>query len=153
MTETTKDLIARLMQHVEDTMCEAEVDYSAGHLAGASVSYDSDFLQTCFETELAAALARDSLAETPQESLVNTVERFDNGLTVSGGGSYMWPYEQGKYVRYDDYAAVLVREAALLAALTVLVNLNENHSPFGGEIYQDRVDRAWDTARALVVKP
>jgi len=102
MTETTKDLIARLMQHVEDTMCEAEVDYPAGYEAGANVSYDSDFLQTCFETELSAALAR---------------------------------------------------EAALLAALTVLVNLNENHSPFGGEIYQDRVDRAWDTARALVVKP
>ena len=30
MTETTKDLIARLMQHVEDTMCEAEVDYPGG---------------------------------------------------------------------------------------------------------------------------
>jgi len=54
---------------------------------------------------------------------------------------------------YRELDAALAREEALLAALTVLVNLNENHSPFGGEIYQDRVDRAWDTARALVVKP
>jgi len=53
---------------------------------------------------------------------------------------------------HRELAAALAREAALLAALTVLVNLNENHSPFGGEIYQDRVDRAWDTARALAVK-
>ena len=60
MTETTKDLIARLMQHVEDTMCEADVDYPAGYEAGANVSYDSDFLQTCFETELTAALAREA---------------------------------------------------------------------------------------------
>ena len=60
MTETTKDLIARLMQHVEDTMCEAEVDYPAGSEAGARVSYDSDSLQTYFETELASALAREA---------------------------------------------------------------------------------------------
>jgi len=95
---TTKNLIARLMQHVEDTMCEAKVDYFPRHRAGARVSYERDFLQTCFENELDDALARE-------------------------------------------------------AALTVLVNLNENHGPFGGEIYQDRVERAWDNARALVVKP
>jgi hypothetical protein len=58
MTETPQELIARLMQHVEDTMVEASVDYPAGHEAGASISYDSDFLQKCFETELAASLAR-----------------------------------------------------------------------------------------------
>jgi hypothetical protein len=60
MTETTKDLIARLMQHVEDTMCKADVDYPAGYEAGSRVSYDSDSLQTYFETELAAALAREA---------------------------------------------------------------------------------------------
>ena len=60
MSETTTDLIARMMQHVEDTMVEATVDYPAGYDAGPSVSYDSDFLQKCFETELTAALAREA---------------------------------------------------------------------------------------------
>ena len=71
MTETTKDLIARLMQHVEDTMCEAEVDYPAGHRAGARVSYDSDSLQTYFETELAAALAREAGLREALKNLVD----------------------------------------------------------------------------------
>ena len=61
MTETPQELIARLMQHVEDTMVEASVDYPAGHESGASISYDSDFLQKCFETELAASLAREAV--------------------------------------------------------------------------------------------
>jgi hypothetical protein len=56
MTETPQELIARLMQHVEDTMVEASVDYPVEFRAGSSISYDSNFLQKCFETELAAAL-------------------------------------------------------------------------------------------------
>jgi hypothetical protein len=55
MTETPQELIARLMQHVEDTMDDASVDYPAGYRAGARILYDSDSLQTCFETELIAA--------------------------------------------------------------------------------------------------
>lgn len=31
-----------------------------------------------------------------------------------------------------------------------LLSLNDNHGPFGGEIYQDRIDRAWDRARAAL---
>jgi hypothetical protein len=40
--------------------------------------------------------------------------------------------------------------AALVDALRTLVALNENYSPFGGEIYQDRVNRAWENARAAL---
>lgn len=36
------------------------------------------------------------------------------------------------------------------AALAALMHLNDNGGPFGGEIYQDRVDRAWDRARATL---
>jgi len=60
MTETAQELVARLMQHVDETMCDADVDYPAGHRAGARITYDSDFLQKCFETELTAALAREA---------------------------------------------------------------------------------------------
>ena len=68
MTETAQDnLVARLMQHVEDTMCDADVDFPAGHEAGPRVSYDSDFLQTCFEFELTAALAREAALRTALE--------------------------------------------------------------------------------------
>ncbi len=39
-----------------------------------------------------------------------------------------------------------------LEALEVLVALNEDSGPFGGELYHDRVDRAWDRARAAIAK-
>ena len=55
MTETTQELLARLMQHVEDTMIEAKADYPSDRLAGQRISYDSNFLQKCFEAELTAA--------------------------------------------------------------------------------------------------
>lgn len=35
-------------------------------------------------------------------------------------------------------------------ALRSLVALNDNYSPFGGEMYQDRIDRAWERARAAL---
>ncbi len=38
----------------------------------------------------------------------------------------------------------------LVEALEGLVALNNDHSPFGGEFYQDRLDRAWDRARAAL---
>ena len=41
-----------------------------------------------------------------------------------------------------------VRE--LVEALGHLVALNEEYAPFGGEIFQDRVDRTWESARAAL---
>jgi len=44
-----------------------------------------------------------------------------------------------------------IRIAALEAALRELVTLNdEAYSPFGGEILRDRIDRAWERARAAL---
>jgi hypothetical protein len=58
---------------------------------------------------------------------------------------------QTEYVRADISQA---RIAELRAALTALMEINDNHSPFGGEIYWDRVERTWDAARAaLKAKP
>ena len=34
-------------------------------------------------------------------------------------------------------------------ALAELVELNNSYSPFGGELYQDRIDRAWEAARRV----
>lgn len=40
----------------------------------------------------------------------------------------------------------------LLEALTALVDIDENGGPFGGELYRDRVERAFDAARAGIAK-
>lgn len=42
----------------------------------------------------------------------------------------------------------LLRQA--IEALKLLNALNENYAPFGGEIYQDRVERAWESTRAVL---
>jgi len=49
--EHTK-IITVLMQCVEETMCEAEVDYPAGYEAGPRVSYDRGFLETLFKNAI-----------------------------------------------------------------------------------------------------
>ena len=62
-----------------------------------------------------------------------------------------------EYVRADILAQTLAANAALMVrlheaqkVLSVLLELNDNHAPFGGEIYHDRIDRAWDNARAYL---
>lgn len=42
------------------------------------------------------------------------------------------------------------RIAELDGALRALMELNDNHGPFGGEMYQDRIDRTWDRARSTL---
>lgn len=50
------------------------------------------------------------------------------------------PHPYNKYIRASDVQP-------LIEALRTLVNLNDGYSPFGGEIYQDRIDATWDRAR------
>ena len=40
--------------------------------------------------------------------------------------------------------------AALVEAATALLDLNDTYAPFGGEMYQDRVDRTWGNARTAL---
>lgn len=42
----------------------------------------------------------------------------------------------------------LLRQAG--EVLRALNALNESYAPFGGEIFQDRVERAWEAARAVL---
>jgi hypothetical protein len=88
MTDTTaQELVARLMQHVEATMCDADVDFPAGHRAGARVSYDSDSLQTYFESELADALAREAaLRESMEWQLIETAPKDGREILVWSEG-------------------------------------------------------------------
>ena len=58
-------------------------------------------------------------------------------------------------VDFSEYVAnarLIAAAPELLEALEALSALNDNHGPFGGEIYQDRIDRAWDAARAAIAK-
>jgi hypothetical protein len=75
-----------------------------------------------------------------------------NGGLPTGNG---WDKSQlVEYTRTDIHDTAKARMAELEAALTALVELNDNHSPFGGEMYQDRIERTWDAAcEALKVKP
>ena len=49
-------------------------------------------------------------------------------------------------------ARLIAAAPDMLAALQGLLALNDNYAPFGGEFYQDRIDRAWDIARAAIAK-
>ena len=59
-----------------------------------------------------------------------------------------------KYIRHSDHLAAMqdkdARIAELEAALAALVKLNDEWAPFGGEIYQDRIERTWSAARAAL---
>ena len=62
------------------------------------------------------------------------------------------------YAAAPDLHRIATKQAADIAwlrdALLTLVLMNENRAPFGGEMYPDRVDRAWNNARkALEAKP
>jgi hypothetical protein len=50
----------------------------------------------------------------------------------------------------SNYDKQQARIEKLEEALTALMELNDNHSPFGGEMYWDRVERIWDAARAAL---
>ena len=49
-----------------------------------------------------------------------------------------------------ELIAARTRIAELEGALRALLDLNDNHGPFGGEMYQDRIDRTWDRSRAAL---
>ena len=44
------------------------------------------------------------------------------------------------------------RVKALVDKGQALLDLNDNHSPFSGEMYRDRVDRTWDNFRAAIAQ-
>ena len=49
-------------------------------------------------------------------------------------------------------ARLIAAAPDMLEALQALMDLNDNGGPFGGEMYQDRVDRAWDSARDAIAR-
>jgi hypothetical protein len=65
--------------------------------------------------------------------------------TVAARYSYLGPC-----LTPAEAVALQARVAELEAELRKLLALNDNHGFFGGEIYQDRVNRAWDAARAAL---
>lgn len=52
----------------------------------------------------------------------------------------------------EGNATLIASAPELYEALRNLVRINDGHGPFGGELYQDRIDRAWDAARAALAK-
>ena len=64
----------------------------------------------------------------------------------------------GDYNRPDEWpimeanTRLIAAAPDLLATLERLLHLDDSYGPFGGEIYQDRIDRAWEKARAALAK-
>jgi hypothetical protein len=48
--------------------------------------------------------------------------------------------------------ALTAERAKAVEALRELVQLNDDYSPFGGEMFQDRINRTWDRARAIIAE-
>lgn len=53
---------------------------------------------------------------------------------------------------WDANAHLIAAAPDMAEALAELCALSDDHAPFGGEIYQDRINRAWDAARAALAK-
>ena len=113
-----QDLIARLMQKVEDTMCDADVDFPAGREAGARVSYNSDSLQRCFEVEMEAA---PDLHRIITEQAAE-IERLREALGLIANHRYCCHAhddDMGHPLRAFDEEDVKIMEYAAKAALKV----------------------------------
>ena len=70
------------------------------------------------------------------DEYIYSQDRFEIGTTTTSGFDYGTD---------DANAAHIVKcvnmHDELVEALKEINDLNENHSPFGGEMYQDRIDR------------
>ena len=73
------------------------------------------------------------------EELVKRLRNFDDGATPT--------HEAAAAIE-----ALTAERAKAVEALRELVQLNDDYSPFGGEMFQDRVNRTWDRARATLAE-
>lgn len=89
-------------------------------------------LQACEETELNRLRKTHQKAHIAERTLES--ERAANAILT------------------DQVAALEAENKALREGLRSLIELNDEHSLFGGEMYRDRVDRTWEAARALLAK-
>lgn len=67
------------------------------------------------------------------------------------------PYEEERQYKKEARLelGVILDKAAdeierLREALRSLIQLNDNYSFFGGELYQDRIEKTWDKARTAL---
>jgi hypothetical protein len=70
--------------------------------------------------------------------------------TLGGGFAHFEGPYGAEYVRADLLTAAEAKLEKAVEALSSLFALNDEYSPFGGEMYRDRVDRTWDNARATL---
>nr|WP_312968065.1 DUF3850 domain-containing protein [Brucella intermedia] len=97
------------------------------------------------------ALQADNAAKGEQER-IRFEGDLDKWIKIIGAG--ITGYQPEAYSMMDLACDELVKLRAkcevVEQALETLLKLNDDSGPFGGEMYQDRVDRAWDVARAAL---
>jgi hypothetical protein len=122
MTETTKDLLARLVgftpgPHQVSGARAKQAPKLGEHARFLTIGPDDDAVALVF---------------------------FD----MKTGRGHM---DAKLYAAAPDLHRIVTEQQAeierLRAALSALMDLNDNHSPFGGEMYYDRIDRTWNNAR------
>lgn len=93
--------------------------------------------------------------EQAMASLKHLVEcRCDEAYTGRGRHD---PYSACDYAEdvkivADHVAFIEAKLAKAVEALGRLVALNDDYSPFGGEMFQDRVERTWQKARTTLAE-
>ena len=125
------------------------------HSLGACHVYKLSHADEYVRADRIAALEADLLATCKREAA--TQERHDAKMTALEA-------ERDRYLRHltagakamntltAERDALAAQLAEAVGALAALLDLNDNHGPFGGEMYQDRVDRTWESARATLAK-
>ena len=85
------------------------------------------------------------MTETPQEQIERLTMQRNEAREIYSKSAQVWAS-----ITEDLMVKHAAEKERLRDALSMLISMSDNHSPFGGEIYQDRVDRAWDNARAAL---
>jgi len=105
--KTTQELLSRLLDRVEDTIFNADVDYPDGFEQSSPVIiYDSDALEKYFEAELTAATERAVRAALEAAANVVKEESLDQLNVAIKQGDAGLPYDASDWAsrRLNDSA-------------------------------------------------
>lgn len=110
-------------------------------------------------TQLAADMAKGtqgSWVSGDEYNLNSVYSVMDGFIAMSVGDSEKAEANARRIARLPElesaYLAITTRVAELEAMLTALVELNDGAGPFGGELFQDRINRTWEKARAVLAQ-
>lgn len=133
-------------------LAAAQADFEQRILSALTPDFLSELDTARAEIErlrgLADRLTLEAQAHASEARTANsTIYEIYQVLSGSTGEPGNW---NGAEPARQFVTAAQARIAELEERLGTLLKLNDEHAPFGGEMYRDRVDRAWSAARATL---